>query len=88
MSMVLWELIKSISHTIGKLSEWPYGMGDTPEAKALDSLLQKILAAQRDHLRALEYLYAQSVREKPDTEMTDYAKETLSHFRDEKKLIK
>lgn len=88
MENAIWEIIESISKTISKLGCFIYPDGSTPEEKTLISVLKKILSNERDSLNALEYLYTQITKDKPGIEITAFTKETLSNFREQKKLIK
>lgn len=91
MNNLLWELIQQTAKSIGMCAELVHmpPPGDaSPEAKALSAALEKVLAAQRDHLQTMEYLYAQLTREKPATEVLEYAKTALSDFREQAKIIK
>lgn len=91
MNTLLWELVRAVSKVIGicgEMERMPMSADATPEDRATADTMHKILAAERDHLKALEYLYAQMTKEKPASEITEYAKTTLAEFRDQAKLIK
>lgn len=85
----LWKLIQneaaSISVYYAFLDE---EFAKTIEAKPFVDVVKKIISNKRDHLTALEYLYQATVKEKPETETVDMARDILAAFREKNKLVK
>lgn len=86
----IWDLIQDVTNIIRRCTELMrfYPDDGPPEAKAFNDTVHKIFAVERDHLEALKYLCDHTVKDKPATDMTLFAKETLADYREQNKLIK
>lgn len=83
----LWELIQMKARIIERIGQC-IGFLPDMEEEPQSVVLRRMLAAERDHLAALKYLYDVSAKEKAETAMTDFARDAVKDYKEKTKLIK
>ena len=89
MQSKIWELIQDESEAIAQYYAFlEKDFAQTAEAEPFIEIIRQIISEERDHLAALEYLYAATTKNKPETEIANAAHDILANFRERNKLVK